>query len=458
MKLIKHSYTKFLSYGFCYLPIFLSGIFLFYYWPAQVAFVIKAILPLFLLLSIWLVITPAGNYVIYKQKSQKCNFIYWIGLWLVFQLSLSIIYLEVRQTVMGSVPIIPAGNPTLFSSFLQSGFYPWPLYTLLGLAFAYSSSIQGRSAMYAALHPLFKKTLDSDFGSGIELFIKQSIIFVCSVTIGILISQLSELISFFLYLPSPIGYKIPTILLSSVTFFLLASPLWRRTTRFLGSKHFSFGTILAFVIFFMTAISLLVNLGIKFITPYFYELFQLPLQHGGSSTHPWQMVWFFFSLIWWTAWAPVAANVIRHLAQTYSMRTTILVSLLFPSCFAVYSWLAGKYAAVDHFALLSTTFLSTPLSELFLTLLSMLGIIFFFQSPHELGIVHSARLPGQPISVFLIRNVALLITSGMIIYITTGISYITLFAAGAAIPVFSILLLACLGLILFAPYRHFVEK
>ncbi len=458
MKLLQRRHIGYLNYAIFFLPIFISGILIFYYFPEQVVLASKFILPLFLLFLLVLAVTPAGNYIINQKKSANYSFVRWLGFWLMLQLGLSIIYLAVRQSVMGSLPIIPVAAQTNYSLLLHGGLYPWTLYTLLGLTFAYFPAVQNQSPLRTVLQPIFQKSLESHFGIGIDLFIKKCIIFLCSITIGILITEFSDLLSFFLNLPTPTGLKLPIILLSSITFFIIASRYWRRTTRYLGDKHFSLGTILAFIAFIIISISLLLNIIVKIISPYFWELLELPLRQGWSAGHPWPIVWFIFSLIWWTAWAPVVGHFIARLAQNHTIRATILVSLLFPACFTGLSWLIEHHSTLAHLASSTPLLLENEWVELALTLVAILATLLFFKSTSGLGLEHPSRLIEQPVSISLIRAIASLIVTSMVVYLMTGIPFITLLVSGAVIPVFLILFIACLGLIIFAPYRHFVEK
>lgn len=451
MNLIKPRYGSLL---FLYLPFLMVAIAIMYCWPQQIVLALKFIFPLFLLCLLLLTITPAGSHLVKKTQNthKKLKLIPWLALWLIMELGLSICYLAIKQTIMGPDLLIDVKNHSSLT-LLQSGLYPWSLYLLLGIAFAYFSSDQENHPFIRnPLQAIYKSNLGGNYGIGIDLAMKQGIMFLCCFTIGILIIQISNLLSFFLHLP-PSTFNYPTaIFTSAITFLLLASSFWQRFTRYLEKKQYSFGTILALITLFIISFSLLFNTGVKLLSSHSQAL------NPSLNSHPSSNIWPFFSLIWWTAWAPVIAIFIARLARDYTIRATILAGLLFPALFVGLTAYTVHYPTFSHLIASYISILGNKSSELVLALIAFMGTIVFFKSTDGLGIEPPNQTARPTISVSLIRVTARLIASAMFAYLMTGLSSLTLLAAGVIWFVFFNSSTACLSLIIFAPYRSFREK
>lgn len=452
MKLIEPRYN---SLFFIYLPFLAVAIVILYCWQQEIVLALKFFFPLFLLGSLLLSITPAGNYPVHhKQASKKPRLVAWLGRWLILELGLSIIYLAVKQIIMGSLHSSlgnTGGLPSNFLLLMQSGLYPWTLYVLLGLAFAYFSRDQDYPSIRDPLQPIYNGWLDRLFGVGVELAMKQGIVVLCCITIAILLTKINSLVSFFLKLPSN-AFKYPMLIFTScLTFLFLASPFWKRVTRYLEKKRYSFGTILSIIAFLVIFLSFFFNILIKLISPH-----QAPLVHLDVHSSP--HIWALFSLIWWTAWAPVMGLFIARLARNYTIRSTIMAALFFPVCFVGLTWLAEHSFIFSKLIDTSISIIENKFGELVLALLACMITIGFFKSTKGIGIEAATQSTKQTVPATLTRTMAKLIVLAMFAYMITGISSLTLLAAGIIWFVFVNSSLSCMSLIIFAPYRSFVEK
>lgn len=424
MHLIKPHYSPFI---FLYLPFLVTAVLVFHAWPQQIAWMLKFIFPLFLFILVLFLVLPVGSRCLHSLNiSQKkplsslknTKFPVLLGLWFLLELGLVLIYIAIKQAVMGNTTPITED----FSQMLFMGFYPWTFYILLGIAYTYFIPEEKEDSFIKnSLRPMYKNSLDGKLGLGVDFAMKQGIIFLCCMTIGILIIQFSNLLSLSLGIPAN-AFQTPSLYFTTfVIFLLLASPFWRRFTRYLEIKRYSLGKILALIAGSIIGFIIMLNVCIKHFSP---SLLYHPL-----NTTPSPQMWHFFSLIWWTAWGPIIAIFVAQLARNHTIRATILTGLLFPICLIAFSYLAEHSELSSQWLLLETSFLGNKLSQLIISILALMSVIFLFRSTNGLGIQTASQIERQTVSGPSIRLFGKLITLAMLAYILTGLSPLTLLGA-----------------------------
>lgn len=428
-----------------YFPIFGVGMAIAYFFPNALSKVSQILLPAFLLLAVLLLFHP-------PTQSQPHFYTYSI-LWplrlALLQLGASTMFWSVSNAVSNILPQTTSFSSLTFQWYLQTGLYPWPMCALLACALLYFVPKK-----QSPLQPIFKNTLSSIFGIGIDFFIKQGIILAVALTLAFNIIQIYLSLYSHFTLSSLFDLRLESLVFIGFIYYLLATPQWRRYTRYLQVKRLPLVSIVILLTLVLASFLLLFSFGMKFLTLTFSSK-SLTM----ASPHYLTLYWLLFSSMWWTCWTPVIASRIAKIASGQSMRSILLHSMLLPI------GIAGLGLINQHWPknYLWQTIQQGSTSIYFNLLLACIGILLasnLFQDPKKFTLVH---MPMQgknlkpPVSLPLIRNLALLISSILIIALITKLPLIVFLTTGISLPIFFAILGSCIG-ILFATYKHSVKQ
>lgn len=443
MKLLKSQNT----YLFLvYLPILLIGFCLAFFWADKLIKAIPLINMVFLAVALGLALSPYGKRRI-PATTTMINKWGWFSQIASLQLGFAVVFWTCAHNLTSTLPDPQAAyHISLHTVGFVGALSPWPLYLLLGIAFAFVASTNPRAAILTtSLRPVFKHTLDSILGAGFDLITRQGLFLACAFTLAIIILQIVKVFSLWFYLPLQTGLHFSTLLLTILIFGLMATKLWQRFTHFLWYRGYKANIVL--IIFIVLAILFMVifNILSQTLSNHLHNFPnpspQLPFRLRQSSQTNWRL--FIFS--WCLAWAPLIAQWIARIVAGKTIRQIIFMGLIIPLCLALlYQTL--MYLPVSH-ALLYLS--QSNVVTLLMTLISLVLLYVFFQDKLITNLListGSGKNPQQRIALAAMRNLLLLTAVMTIILLLTGIELATPFLFVTTTPcliIMSVAVVSC---------------
>lgn len=449
-----------------YMPIALVGIVLAFCLPNGMLKSFYFALPMFLLPLLFLVLSPYGKRRLLTgntAESPTYNVKRWLGLSIGLQLAMTLIFYSLAQVVIAIVPLHDL-EPTALTSpwqttytFFLGGFYPWPMCILLGLILAFFSADHKQPALLrTAVRPVLKKINDSIIGYGIEVFIKQGLMLVTALMMGLEVLQICQLLNTPLTLPRFSVSAFSTQFLGILVVLIFMNQPAQRGLQILWSKGYSTHKILFLFSGLLLLVILSLTAGIKLITFYLSNLTtQMPALARLSLHRPWQTDWLLLAVGWWVCWLPLLAPLLLKFAKGRSIRGFCLANLLLPACFGLFWWLNQHGllpAQLPHF--IAKTLHLWPIN-LLIALGGLVLVIKLYKDPEIAGLVSASNLhcnAQQRATLNLLRSLMLLSICLLAMYMLSDISFIGLFTIGVSLPIFLSICLAALGALL--TYRN----
>lgn len=452
MKILKTPYAYLLL---VYLPIIIVGICLALFLPQMVVIAFHAFNWLFLFAVLVLAFSRHGKHSI--NLKPKNSWYYFLTLLFCLQIFLGFIFFWLLHGCLITLPI-PAdliGNnlgdtirtTTQLITF-NSGFFPWPIYLLFGITFAYfEAKKQSTSAIKESLRFTLKNQTDSYIGTGADMLMKQGLFFSCTVTLGISILQFSQIIFRLLGLQLDTGLHFATLLLGMLIFFLLASRFWRRITHYLWHKRCSLKLFLPLIVIFLLLLIVIFSVFIHIIA-YFAPTFYLPSpRFSFNMPQLWFSYWQLFVMLWWLGWTPLIGYFLAKIAQGRTIREIILTGLILPIIGGLIAWGTTHYNTSNDLLLISQLLQLWPINIL-LTFTSFALLIIFFEDralTYLFTTTGSGKNIKQRIALSTVRSFLLLIATVLIIYLLVGIPFMTLLSTSIVGAAFAAVIIACLG-------------
>jgi choline/glycine/proline betaine transport protein len=433
-----------------YIPVFLLGIFITVYFYPQLNQALAFVVPIFLLLIIALLFIPLRTVQLGSAQKIIPNKMTWVLAWLGLQVGVGIIFMAAMHATGRVLLASQINDSNLFTTviyfFIRSGFYPWSLYLLLGIAIAHFSSQDPKSSPFRyALQPLLGKFTDQTLGVGIDLALKQGLFFIFAFTCAIYLNQIIQSSYLLFNLPMIGGTKLAILVFSLVFFLLLSSPVWKQVLHyFLEKKYLPWVLFIALGILILAS-ALLFSFATKIIA-WFFSLAAVDTTVNTFSVTDPMALWSLFYIILGTLLAPAIAKLIAKLCVGYSLRSVIVIGLLLPVARLI-------IAVLDHWLFHQQlgNWLDTVTNYPYIVLLSsVLGFIllsFLFTDPRKTRLVHLANVSKKPVPMTkeTIHNIALLLLSGFLICFFGGTAFAIFISGGIMLPVLLFLIMIVLG-------------
>jgi choline-glycine betaine transporter len=456
MKTLKTPYAHLLL---IYLPILVVGIGLALFFPQVIVTILRVLSCIFLIIIFFLIVSPYGKRCVGEEVTLKHNNSYrWLLLLFCLQMGLGFIFLAVMQSCLITLPVPNDLNGnTLVSSIsaaatllsVKSGFFPWPIYLLFSISFAYFS-IKPRqlSALKESFRFVLRSTVDGPVGAGADMLVKQGLLFSCAITFSLGIAQVCQVLCHVLGIQMNTGLHPTVLLLGTVIFLLTASRLSQRIVHNLWHKQFSLKWFLPQISISLILVVVIFNEVIKLITPYFQAITSPPIQLSFQHLQQnWLSYWQLFVMLWWLGWTPLVGYFLAKLAQGKTLRALLMTGLILPIIFGISMWLAEQHSTSHLWLAVLSTLQFWPVALIF-TVASLALLTFFFQE-HAITSLFSSAGTGknikQRMSLSVTRSFLLIIAVMLVIYLLLGVPVLTLPAlafTGTAVVAFCS---SCLG-------------
>lgn len=451
MKIVQPSLQKIF---FIYVPFALVGILLSIFFTNATVFALKWFLPFTLLIAVLSLFIPLTKQRPLSHSPIRHKTLHWLGQLILIQIGLLLLFLGFSQAIFQSI-VSNYPNQTTFAlmrqslGFYQGGLWPWPFILLVSCAIAYL----GRDNKYPALlrkaaQPVLKSHADGIIGVGIEIFLKQGLLFSALLTVGILTLQIAHLICQWLQLPSLLTFSIPNSIIGFLLLILLArnkGVQW--LTRKIWRQPFADNKLILIFCLLNIVLLVLFNLGIylfmNYLMPALNNKPSMLITNQNFNINQWLLL----SFIWWLGIMPLLTKNIAIISRERSLREILAAGLLLP----------GLMAVIWHYlpnVLLTTllNLLAAPLVSFLLAIIGLLLIVGFFQNPHCCNITTDLKSCSTSVqsSVSFLRTLWQLCTCMLAAYLLTNLTFLCVLGAAFAAPIVATLFCAVLGAFIIA--------
>ncbi len=442
---------------FIYVPFALIGGLLSYFFLAAIILTLKWFMPAMLLLALLTTITPfATQKPLTHSKIIATKPDNWLIKLILLQLSVILLFTGTAQALIQFISVNSNYDPTLLTQqtlqFYQGGLWPWPFILLVSAAIAYLGKTKNKPVpLRIAVRPVIKKYADNIIGVGIEIFLRQGLLFSTLVTIGIITLQIANIFCQLLHLPSLFIFTLPIFIIGILVLTLLAKNKFSQyVTRKLWRQAYAEPRII--LIFCITAIALLIlsNLTLELIRIYFFHS-NAPALLTSINRKVQLNQWFLLSLIWWFGITPLLTKTIASISCERSLREIICAGLILPVSLALLWHMSNRYLSNTFLAHFSAFLGSWPL-ELLLGVTSLLLTAIFFRNPNTCESTSTLKMcpPSTRSTVSFLRTLWQLCTYILAAFFLTNISFIVLTGSAIAAPIFATLFSSLLGCLITA--------
>jgi choline/carnitine/betaine transport len=244
------------------------------------------------------------------------------------------------QPPPGSVPPgdqVEALRTAMATSLFHWTLHPWAIYSVVGLAIAYSTFRKGRRQLISsAFVPLVgEKRANGALGKTIDIIAIFATIFGSSASLGLGALQIGGgLEATGLVREVGNGVLIPMIIVLTAAFVLSAVSGIARGIQWLANINMALAGLLAVFVFVLGPTVLILDLLPTGIGAYFSEFFEMVGRTeatGGAAMLDWLSSWTIFYWAWWISWTPFVGMFLAKISRGRTVRQFVGGVILVPS-------------------------------------------------------------------------------------------------------------------------------
>jgi choline/carnitine/betaine transport len=231
-----------------------------------------------------------------------------------------------------------AANAAMAYTFFHWGLHPWAIYSVVGLALAYSTYRMGRgNLMSAPFQALFGKERIETKGWGKPIDILAIICtkFGSATSLGLGALQIAAGISLLRtgsFADDP-GTALPIIIICVLTVgvvFSAASGL-SKGIKWLSNTNMILSAVLVAFVFVVGPTIFILNLLPSAVGAYLTDLIPMSFHSAVFGGGDWLASWTIFYWAWWISWTPFVGTFIARISRGRTIREFVLGVLLVPT-------------------------------------------------------------------------------------------------------------------------------
>lgn len=394
-----------------YFPTLLAGMLIAIFLGKYFLLITNAIMLTLLITALLLAISPLGKRTLPQLTTPAAQKPWPIQL-ITLQISLYLLFTLIFQ----NNTIEPVATPTNWVLYTS-----WPLCLLLAPAFAHFAKTKKSAPIIdASLRPVFGDKLDSVFGSGIDIFIKQALFFSCALVISTAILLITQIFRQWLHLPDLYQPQFNHLPLTTLIILVFSMPFWRHYVHLAWRRNMSLPWLLCFFSLILLSVILGFHLMIalfNFLLPNLQPtapVIEITIQQFFVQILPSPLHWQLLTFAWWIGLTPLIALTIAHIMQGKSLRVTIFSTLIIPI-----AMIFVNHLPINH---------GEWVWQLVLSFFSLTAISFIFKDQLLTTLIMSAGTGKNAGRVALtsVQSLLFFIAIVTVIYLLTGINLITL--------------------------------
>ncbi|MET0989132.1 MAG: BCCT family transporter [Glaciihabitans sp.] len=231
-----------------------------------------------------------------------------------------------------------AANAAMAYTFFHWGLHPWAIYSVVGLALAYSTYRMGRgnlmSAPFQAL--VGKERIEArGWGKPIDILAIICTKFGSATSLGLGALQIAAGISLLRTgtLDDNPGTALPIIIICVLTVgvVLSAASGLAKGIKWLSNTNMVLSAVLVVFVFVVGPTVFILNLLPAAIGTYLTELVPMSFHSAVFGGEDWLASWTIFYWAWWISWTPFVGTFIARISRGRTIREFVLGVLLVPT-------------------------------------------------------------------------------------------------------------------------------
>ncbi|GAA1336243.1 BCCT family transporter [Arthrobacter roseus] len=311
----------------------------------------------------WLFILSATGFVVFalvlafgkygsiplSQEGEKTEFstISWVAMMFSAGMGIGLMFFGVYEPVTHLATPPPfvdaaAGSAEAASSamaytFFHWGLHPWAIYSVVGLALAYSTYRMGRgNLMSSPFQSIFgKERIEKGWGKPIDILAIICTKFGSATSLGLGALQIAAGIALLRtgeFSDDP-GVAVPIIIICVLTVgvvFSAASGV-SRGIKWLSNTNMILAAVLLVFVFVVGPTVFILDLLPNSIGSYFNNLVSMSFHSAVFGGSDWLASWTIFYWAWWISWTPFVGTFIAKISRGRTIREFVLGVLLVPT-------------------------------------------------------------------------------------------------------------------------------
>jgi choline/carnitine/betaine transport len=316
----------------------------------------------------WLFILGASGFVIFSlvlafgrfgsiplsREGQGTEFstLSWVAMMFSAGMGIGLMFFGVYEPVthLASPPPFvdaPAGSPdaanaAMAYTFFHWGLHPWAIYSVVGLALAYSTYRMGRgNLMSAPFQALFGKDRIETRGWGKPIDILAIICtkFGSATSLGLGALQIAagiSLLSTGEFQDDP-GTTLPILIICGLTIgvVLSAASGLAKGIKWLSNTNMILSAVLVVFVFVVGPTVFILNLLPSAVGAYLTDLVPMSFHSAVFGGGDWLASWTIFYWAWWISWTPFVGTFIARISRGRTIREFVLGVLLVPTAVSI---------------------------------------------------------------------------------------------------------------------------
>jgi choline/carnitine/betaine transport len=303
----------------------------------------------FVVFSAWLAISRYGRIPL-GGDGEKAEFrtISWVAMMFSAGMGIGLMFFGVSEPLTHFVETPPGARPGVGTAMATTLFHwtlhPWAIYAVVGLALAYGTFRKGRPQLIsAAFGPLLgERRATGPAGRTIDILAIFATLFGSAASLGLGALQIGAgLVELGWLSSASIMVLVTLIAVLTVAFVASAVSGIARGIQWLSNINMVLAILLAFFVFVVGPVALILNLVPTAIGDYFRDFAAMSARTpaGGTATTDWLAGWTIFYWAWWISWAPFVGMFIARISRGRTIRQFVVGVIAVPSLVSL-AWFA----------------------------------------------------------------------------------------------------------------------
>ncbi|MCX6462614.1 MAG: BCCT family transporter [Pseudonocardiales bacterium] len=317
----------------------------------------------FVVFALWIAFSRFGRIPLGRDdEAPEFRTVSWIAMMFSAGMGIGLMFYGVSEPLshFTSPPpgTVAAGDPAaldvaMATTLFHWTLHPWAIYSVVGLAIAYSTFRRGRSQLISsAFAPLLgERRTEGPLGKAIDILAIFATLFGSAASLGLGALQIGAGLQLN---GIPVAGKLLLVLIIAVltlAFVCSAVTGVAKGIQWLSNINMVLAAVLAVVVFVGGPTILILNLLPTAIGDYAGNLSEMAARTaatGGDGTAEWLAGWTVFYWAWWISWTPFVGMFIARISRGRSIRQFITGVILIPSAVSLVWFAIFGGTAIDQ--------------------------------------------------------------------------------------------------------------
>ncbi len=245
-----------------------------------------------------------------------------------------------------------AARNAMAYTFFHWTLHPWAIYSVMGLALAYSTYRMGRGNLVSSpFQSLFGKERIEDRGWGkpIDILAIVTTKFGSATSLGLGALQIAAGVSLLRTGEYSQGVTTALVVIMVLTVFIIlsASSGVSRGIKWLSNTNMVVAALLVLFVFVVGPTIFILNLIPSAVGAYFTSLIPMSFHSAVFGGGEWLANWTIFYWAWWISWTPFVGTFIARISRGRTIREFVLGVIIVPSAVTVLWFVVFGGAAIN---------------------------------------------------------------------------------------------------------------